>query len=903
MKGPTGLNLFLKNSGVTLAMVLWVCAGSAVPIAGAEDPAVPPAPAPATPPAATAAAPAVVALNEGYLSDLSSHAVVQLLRSIESPTLDHYKAAAMGLKVARRWRPTDAELLRQEIEAWDANQDQGRVLACTRELVKLDPLDTVALLKVVSARMTGLQDADQRLKAYEGLLTSKTIDASVRSRLALDAGLLARETGDERGFLDRLLLASTLDVTNKEAAALTVTTYLDKSKDPKERFDLLTTLLLADPHDAEAHRNLAYELRRQMAFKASARFLDLARGLNSVEGRDPTAAQQLEYFQSLWDSIGPDKCVNEIQRMLDLELINEEMRRSKLEKSGRSAGPEVDIRLPPAIERVRLMVHVARMDDAGAAASFRSLKASHEEALTRLATDPPKAKEGEELPVHMRADSIRRTLLLDYLWIRLFSGINLEDAEKDLDELCTPGADGALALSPVSQDRFRGWLKVIRGDLAGGRALLEPLLGKDSSARWILGVAAQREGDIDKAAEYFGALAREQAASAVGSAARQRWERIKGLPMPTGPVAAMLETEGQKFAPWLLSIVNDPRAFVSLTVAGTKPKLDPFDRAEAVITLGNACRHPMGVGVGRSINPRVLLAAQVLSGGDDISTKIRPEVINLSRRLRLMPGEAMTTTVWGGRGDLTTEFDARATSQANLRWTVTQGFIFSDGGFRAGPNSVRAQSVIIQRNPIGNTIDAILDPANPRMRGDARSKALEQIKAETLAETVLNAPEPQSLRPLALACFRVGPERREAAASLDPVTEPDARTLAAALTERLGKTSAIETALIIQHLTVGKGMDDGLKAACIDAVKRVNHAGLWLAALALMADGPEHPLVAAAESALASDADMGVFVSLVKAGFNRSSVAAPQQVDDEVKIVPVGPDGTGEPGAPGGTKK
>ncbi len=879
-KEVPGVNPLLNmNRSVACALVI-ALAGTATTFARAEEaPAAAPAPAVASAPL----------LDEGYLSDLVTHHVLQLLRAIDSPKLDHYKAAALGLRIARRWRPADAELLRGEIEAWDAYQDKERALAGTRELIKMDPLDTVALLRVITSRITALQDADQRLKSYEGLIGSKSIDASIRSRLALDAALLARETGDERGFLDRLLLASTLDVTHKEAAALTVTTYLDKSKDPKERFDLLTTLLLADPHDAEAHRNIAYELRRQMAFKASARFLDFARGLNSVEGREPTAPQQLEYFQSVWDSVGADKCLAELQKMLDMQVISEDMRRTRMEKSGRDPGPETEIRLPPAIERVRLMVHVSRMDDSGAAVSYRSLKNTHDESLTRLATDPPKAKEGEELPAHMRGDNIRRTLLLDHLWIRLFTGIEVADAEKDLLELCEPGPEGGEPLSPEAQSRFHGWLMILKGEVAEGRKLVEPLAEKDPTALWILGVAAQREGDVDKAAVYYEKLAREQAASAIGSTARQRWERVKGVPMPQTAVAAMLEAEGASFAPWMLRMIDDPRSYISLNVNATKPALGPFDRAEAVISLGNAGRQPLGLGVGRSINPRMMLAAQVVIGGTDVSASIRPEVINLSRRLRLMPGETVSATVWGGRGDLTTELDARPTVHADLRWTVTQGFVFSEGGFSAGPNSVRSQGTLVSRALIGNTVQGADAP--DRMRGDARQKNFDQIKAEVLAEAVLNESEPTSFRALALACFRVGPERRDAA--VEPVTETDSRTLQAALIERLTRSSTPETALILQRLAVSKSLDENTRPALLEAVKRCNHPALWTAALILLTENADSPVIAAAQQAQSGDAEVMMFASIVKDGFNRSSIAAPVQLDEEVKIVPVGPDGLG----------
>jgi hypothetical protein len=64
--------------------------------------------------------------------------------------------------------------------------------------------------------MRRLQYADARLSAYDKLLGPRgdALDPAVRSRLAFDAALLARDHGDEARFLDYLTTSTTLDPTN-----------------------------------------------------------------------------------------------------------------------------------------------------------------------------------------------------------------------------------------------------------------------------------------------------------------------------------------------------------------------------------------------------------------------------------------------------------------------------------------------------------------------------------------------------------------------------------------------------------------------------------------------------------------------------------------------------------------
>ena len=122
-------------------------------------------------------------------SDALARLALTALREIIDPTPDDYRLSALALRVARRAYPNDVELLRLEIDAWDAAGDQDSAIAGTRQLVRLNPVDDVAWLRIVNHNIRRLQNAEERLAAYDRLLgpDGRALDPSIRSRLALDA--------------------------------------------------------------------------------------------------------------------------------------------------------------------------------------------------------------------------------------------------------------------------------------------------------------------------------------------------------------------------------------------------------------------------------------------------------------------------------------------------------------------------------------------------------------------------------------------------------------------------------------------------------------------------------------------------------------------------------------------
>ncbi|MDP1660630.1 MAG: hypothetical protein Q8L55_01835, partial [Phycisphaerales bacterium] len=221
---------------------------------------------------------------------------------------------------------SNAFILRFAIDAAAQAGDQQAVLALTRALVGIEPDDTSTQLQLIRARVGLAQNAEERLALLENFLgpRGEQIDPSVRSRLAVDAALLQKETGDARGFVESLTAATTLDGSNTGAAALALDFYSSRVKDAQGRFELLANTLLASPLDAGMHGTLARELAIAGATDQAIRFYDNAFALrrrqvgprSSVEN-EADARQRVDYLVQVWRSRGPEAVVKQLSDAVD----------------------------------------------------------------------------------------------------------------------------------------------------------------------------------------------------------------------------------------------------------------------------------------------------------------------------------------------------------------------------------------------------------------------------------------------------------------------------------------------------------------------------------------------------------------------------------------------------------
>ncbi len=657
-----------------------------------------PQPRPMEAPAAAVAKkpPAIMPNMERLAADALARATLTRLRDSSEPSPTDYRIAARALGIARRPQPDDEELARLELQAWLGADDEAEIIRVTGEIVRLNPKDTVAQLRLVANRVQNLQDAEQRLAAYDRILGEQgsAIDASIRSRLALDAALLAREMGDESGFVDRLTRATTLDSTNKDAAALYSTYFFDRTTDPVERADLLANIVLADPNDMHAHTNLARELFRRGAYAGARRFMARAGDIAMSGLIEPAVADLFDRFVLVWMTDGDEKVLEAIMNLQFKSLAAIRDQRRKMERQGIDAAEEPEPTIPHEIELIRLAVAWSQGDAAGMAEAARRI-VLRLEVLTGILDhkQPPyEHVTPEEEQFYRDETKLQRAVA------RLWAGVELDDAQADIGALLRP--DSAHRLDAVAEARLTGMLALRRGELEKAQQLLTAA-GDDPTARLALGMLQEQRGDRAGAIRAYASLALDHAHRMVGCTAKKRIEAMLGRPLPPTPDVKALEEWAKGFAPWLDEISTNPSAFMSLGVKHVTRRIGPFERVELRVSLRNVSRIPMSVGSDLTINSRLLLSPRMIIKGDDVSQVVEPEILDFDRRLRLMPSEAIEATVWASRGSTGVWLSRFADKSGALRWHAIQGYrIDTARRFAPGIISVTAQSDMLERDPI-----------------------------------------------------------------------------------------------------------------------------------------------------------------------------------------------------------
>jgi len=119
-----------------------------------------------------------------------------------SPTPDDLSLLDGVLEIVQHLRPDHEATIRRRIDIAYRLGDTAAIDARTRDLLRLDPNDSVAALRLITLHIGRLQTSQERLSAYARYLgpAGARLDPAIRSRLALDAAVLSNEGGNEQAF-------------------------------------------------------------------------------------------------------------------------------------------------------------------------------------------------------------------------------------------------------------------------------------------------------------------------------------------------------------------------------------------------------------------------------------------------------------------------------------------------------------------------------------------------------------------------------------------------------------------------------------------------------------------------------------------------------------------------------
>jgi len=680
-----------------------------------------------------------------------------------NPEQDDFALAATLLGIAATLAADDAELLRLRIEATARSGAPGSLGALYERLVRLDPSDEVAWLRLIAERVGGLQTVEDRLRMYESLVgrDGDALSAAVRSRLALDAALLYRERGDQAGFLRLLGRAIELDVTNKDAASFAATMYANSGGRPEGRLELLIALLYADPLDARTSLAIARELASSGVYDAALRYYAVYAMCMAARGETVSPEVEAERAVAVWAAQGAQGLLNDLQRRIDTQRAQLRVQIEEALGAGLDPAPlgdPEDIRLPLEAERVRVLAADAIGDNVQRDVGVREITGTFARLFAVLG-DPERRPEGID---DAEAARLFDRFSADRMWLSVWVGFDLERSGELIARF--RGREG---IDDNTLTRLEGWLSLHRGEYGRASRLLEAASERgDPLADLGLARLAEFQGRRDDAAAMYGESSRALAGSAAGVWARQRAIVLTGQPPEPPAWAGAVRTIASAVPAWLERVVEGPTKVSIMRASLVSSSSDPGGAIEIVVMIRNEAPIPLGVSPEGPIRSRILASPSVEVGTMPASQRGLLQVLSAERRLRLMPRETLELTFRADSTPIGGLLDALAPHGVRVRWRFVQGFeAKSDGTFGPGPYSRTTESGVHRRNP----------------------SAMSQLTPEELAIRVRTATDAQLCEAAAVMTSRVFTlMRTEGGAELLPRWEPAAR----AIIERLNNAQA-----------------------------------------------------------------------------------------------------------------
>lgn len=610
-----------------------------------------------------------------------------------SPAADDYEIAGAVLWAASGLRPSDAETARLAAAAAWSSGDGDLLLEATRAIVRADPDDTVAQLRLISANINTRQTIEERLNAFERFLgpAGRSLDPSVRSRLALDAALLMRESGDVEGFQRRLNQAVDLDGTNKDAVSLAARTFTGPDSSATEVAAWQVRLLYADPLDPNVHMTIGRICAAQGAIEPAQRFLGNASQLLRIELGDLPPQVREQQLALQWQLRGSEALLSALNTPLA------DMRRdaaARIEARREAGEPTDDIRRPDqirydsGIERIRLLAAFVAGDEDTITASLRDMALTTGETLAALGENLGTAPERDRPRVLL--EMIR--VFAEFQTMRAIVQREHEQIEPQIRELFGNSPAATELLEPL-----RAWVAYGRGDYTLALDLVgTPRPG--TSDDFLVALASEKLGDHETAAPIFTRYARARSLDAYGGLARHRLREL-------GREGGIVSTPGRQLASalgrvpgWMDRMITDPRTFMLLQAETGASTVGPHEPMLVRITLRNAAPIPLGLGSSRPIGSRMLIAPRPISRIADFAGSPTPKVLELDRRLRLEPLAELRVVIEPDSAYTSWLREVNAFISLRDRYRVIQSFVPSArGGLINAPLALVTESPIVQR--------------------------------------------------------------------------------------------------------------------------------------------------------------------------------------------------------------
>lgn len=567
---------------------------------------------------------------------LLAHRLDQLARSALAPAALNGQpapASASRLQLARtllnkaaQLNPADAELCRLLMEAGGQSADE-KLHELTR-YVQLAPQDDWAQLRLIQLLADRAQTVDQRVAIYHNILTgpgAQKLSPALRSRVAVIAAGLRYQQTDLAGYINLIKQAIALDDTNRQASEDALRFLQQHHASRPDIAQAVLNLVASAPADASAHADLAGLLLDCGQYSMAVNWYQSANQIAGVEGQPP-AADMVAFYSNealaLWGAGRPTDALRLIDSLAPAKPPANVKDTKKAELSEAPAPPRL------------LMIAVAIQQQQGhtdvAADTFKRLDTE----LQRRAAAAPGSVEA----------------LTDLVWAHLLLGEQVPAIEPLLKPL------RAIQRNPELMQRIDGWYALRTGKLNDARKMLTAGVDRDVYCRFGLYLADEATLKPEQRIDHLNHVFAQDPGEFVGVIAAVKIKAMAGRPVPApdcmavGRMAEQLPRDFQRIA-------SEPRRFVMLRakpVAYRYPYAQPI---EMDLELTNVWNAAMSLGPGQTLSGTVLISPTITtSAGKNLA--MAPEVVDLARRIRLGPREALSVRVpvdVGALGEYLTE--------------------------------------------------------------------------------------------------------------------------------------------------------------------------------------------------------------------------------------------------------
>lgn len=607
----------------------------------------------AVPPAAAAAAPAVAAPEpsaeaRSVVQERLSRSFAQRARNLlqrDQIYLGMLESAEGLLKTATELAPDNPQIWRIALDLATTMEDGDPTAVALstqalRRLNELDPGNEVIRLRRILDSISKRQTAEERLAMYDRLLAPESIakiGQPVAARLAFDAAVLRRRTGDIAGFERELLHAVDLDPSFPEATELAAGYFRMRAPSPADDAAAMRVALIANPIRTPAALGLARLCLEQGAYRAAADILDVEAEILEVVKPDPVFDGVLtDLVVALWGADRVEDAYGVLvkrQKMLDGSLMEE------LDRSGAilSLDERAKVKMPIAPQMAATFAAMSNArGTADAKVALENCVFAHEtqlQSLERLvnAVDRPDLDKDRIIE---EATGVRLQSALVQLWL----GGDITKAAALVDE-----ASARIPLSDDARARFDGWILLRKGERDRARALLEPLAERDLAARLGLGMLLEESGDRKGAARHYLEIARATPNTAMGVWCRDKLHALFGKKVEVIAGAEAVEATAALPKPFLELMRQGSRRML-LRIAPMQRELRPWDPLMFEIELTNLSEWPLAISAEGPLADTMTISAAVNVPGK--MPGIPPfAIVAIDRQLVVGPKQSMKIPV------------------------------------------------------------------------------------------------------------------------------------------------------------------------------------------------------------------------------------------------------------------